>query len=59
MEVIREYDKVSNGLNTNPFIGICMEITKNRTRCTNGLKILTTHKAICVEFIEEYDKVLK
>ena len=33
---------------------------KNMSRCLNGLKILTTLLlAICTEFTEEYDKVLK
>ena len=33
---------------------------KNMTRCSNGLKILTTLLiGIWTEFIEEYDKVLK
>ena len=33
---------------------------KNMTECSNGLKILTTLLiAVCMEFTEEYDKVLK
>ena len=63
MKVTEEYDKVLKwSQNTHNSTHTCMYgiHPKNMTRCSNGLKILTTLLiAICMEFTEEYDKVLK
>ena len=63
MEFTEEYDKVlkwSQNTHNSTHSYMYGIHPKNMTRCSNDLKILTTLLiAICTEFTEEYDKVLK
>ena len=67
MEFTEEHDKVlkwsqnSHNSTYSYMYGIHPKnMTSLQTRCSNGLKILTTLLiAVCMEFTEEYDKVLK
>ena len=63
MEFTKEYDNVlkwsqsTHNFSHSYIYGIH---PKNMTRCSNGLKILTTLLiALCMEFTEEHDKVLR